>query len=668
MRGDEFFQAVAVKPPFNKLHPRVASFFKDYLAREKVVRFGDRFVVNTNFPPFPSPAFDRFAEGFSRVAEGPQKRLHSVTLAVTNRCPYRCWHCYNSGRSQKDIPLPRLRRLAAELGELGAVCVTLTGGEPLLRGDLEDIVSAFDERFYLSLGTTGCGLTPERARSLKGRGLFAVGISLDSEAEAEHDRLRGKAGAFRTALAALRMCRDAGLYSYAVAVASRGLLERERFLSFLRFAKSAGAYEVHLLEPCPIGSLKGRQDAVLSPADSRLILDYQAEVARDEGLPILSCFAYVEAPEAFGCGAGLTHLYIDGSGEVSPCNFVPLSFGSILDQPLAAVLERMGRRFRRPRPSCVGKVLSARIPDGPVPLPPEASEELCERWLPKEHDIPRFFRVRSEATSEAGSGELRAAYDSIHADYDEFWVCEAGKPVEALVAKLPWKGTESVFEAGCGTGYGTALIARRLTAGGSLLAADLSAEMLSLARRRLAASPESPVRFAEGDALELLRRNGEFDLVFTSWVLGYIPLAPFFQAAAGALAPGGRLAFIVHRENSPRRELELFYALGAQDPEILAMRVAFDFPTRSRVEAELQAAGLRPAELWEGAVTFRYPTPQAVLEHLLKSGAGTAYYNAVKPSRRAETEKKFLDLLRESNAGKPDYEVVHDFVACVATR
>ncbi|MCX5794644.1 MAG: radical SAM protein [Elusimicrobia bacterium] len=668
MRGDEFFQAVAVKPPFTKLHPRVAAFFKGYLAREKVVRFGDRFVVNTNFPPFPSPAFDRFAEGFDQVAAGAQRRLHSVTLAVTNRCSYKCWHCYNAGRSQKDIPLARLRQLAAELAELGAVCLTLTGGEPLLRADLEEVVASFDGRFYLSLGTTGSGLTPERARKLKERGLFAVGISLDSETEAEHDRLRGKAGAFRTALAALRMCRDAGLYSYVVAVASPGLLVRERFLSFLRFAKAGGAYEVHLLEPCPIGNLKGRQDAVLSSADCGRILDYQAEVARDEELPILSCFAYVEAPEAFGCGAGLTHLYIDGSGEVSPCNLVPLSFGSILGQPLAAVLERMGRQFRKPRPSCVGKILSARIPDGPVPLPPDASEALCERYLPKKHELPRFFRIRDEATSAAGSRELKQAYDTIHSDYDAFWLCEAGKPVEALVAKLPWNGRERVFEAGCGTGFASALIARRLTDGGSLLAADLSPEMLSLARRRLASLPDAPVRFAEGDALELLGDNGKFDLVFTSWVLGYIPVAPFFQAAAAALRPGGRLAFIVHRENSPRRELELFYALGAQDPHILEMRVAFDFPTRSRVEAELLAAKLRPEELWEGAAVFRYSSAEDVLEHLLKSGAGTAYYNAVKPGCRAETEKKFLELLRQSNAGKPDYKVVHDFVACVATR
>ncbi|MFA6315909.1 MAG: radical SAM protein [Elusimicrobiota bacterium] len=678
MRGDQFFKEMAVRPPFTKLHPRVGAFFKEYLAKEKVVRFGDGYVVNTNFPPYPSPAFERFAEGFADAGSTVHRRLHNVTLAVTNRCSYKCWHCYNADRSPRDLSLPRLERLAEELADLGAVCVTLTGGEPLIREDLPAITAAFGKRFCLTLGTTGAGLTVEKAARLKADGVFAVGISLDSQDEAEHDRLRGVPGAFKTALSALRLCREAGLYSYVVAVASKALLEKTAFFSFLRFCGDAGAYETHLLEPCPVGRLKGRKDAVLSPEDSSRILDYQAEVAGDESLPILSAYAYVESPEAFGCGAGLTHLYIDGSGEVSPCNFVPLSFGSLADQPLAAILERMGKRFKDPRPTCVGKILGPLLPDEGLPAPgaagaglplsPEASEALCDKYLPKKHAIPRFFKIRSEAVAEAGGRELKEAYAAIHSDYDEYWVSSAGRPVEDLVAKLGLKGGEKVFEAGCGTGFGTALLAPRLTKGGSLLAVDLSPEMLGLARKRLASQPGAVVTFVEGDALKLLCESGPFDLIATTWVLGYIPLSPFFKAAAKALKPEGRLAFIVHRENSPARELGIFYALGAEDPDIMEMKVSFDFPTRERAAAELAKAGFRDLDLWEGTAVFRYPTPQAVLDHLLKSGAGTAFYNAVRPDRRKAATQEFLKRLEADNAGKPAYEVRHDFVACVAAK
>lgn len=67
MRGDEFFVQVSKRPPFTKLHPKVGGFFKDYLSQEKVVRFGDRFVVNTHFPPYPSRAF-AWSKGSSRWA------------------------------------------------------------------------------------------------------------------------------------------------------------------------------------------------------------------------------------------------------------------------------------------------------------------------------------------------------------------------------------------------------------------------------------------------------------------------------------------------------------------------------------------------------------------------------------------------------------------------
>ncbi len=54
----------------------------------------------------------------------------------------------------------------------------LLGLIDLARLDLEEIVSSLDERFYVSLGTTGIGLTKSRASGLRDKGLFAVGISL----------------------------------------------------------------------------------------------------------------------------------------------------------------------------------------------------------------------------------------------------------------------------------------------------------------------------------------------------------------------------------------------------------------------------------------------------------------------------------------------------------
>ena len=202
--------------------------------------------------------------------------------------------------------------------------------------------------------------------------------------------------------------------------------------------------------------------------------------------------------------------------------------------------------------------------------------------------------------------------------FDEFWIIEAGKPVEDIINELPFTGKESVFEAGCGTGFATVLIADRLNNPAQVTAVDLSGGMLSEARNRALSAGLDAIRFIEGDALEKLRAGGQYDIIFTSWVLGYIPLKPFFTAASSALAVDGRLAFIVHKENSPREPLQIFAELVASDPSILQKRVEFDFPRDVKhVESEVTSTGLEIEHLREGNITFHYDSPEEVLEHFM---------------------------------------------------
>jgi MoaA/NifB/PqqE/SkfB family radical SAM enzyme/SAM-dependent methyltransferase len=680
MKGEDFFVEIASHPSLSRLHPRVGQLLKEYLAGEKAVRFGDQWVINAHMPPYPGRAFDRMAGNLL----GLQKRLYSVTLAVTNRCCFDCWHCYNAGRSQKDLPLATLVSLVSDLQQRGVVMVTLTGGEPLLRADLEQICGAFDDRSTVILGTTGWGLTAERAHGLKDAGVFGVGISLDSDRPAEHDAKRGRDGAFGAALDALATAGGAGLYPYVVTVADAQMLRPERFIPFMEFAGRRGAVEVHLLEPSATGKLAGRTDAMLTDAHRQIILDYQRQVAAREDLPVLSTFTYLESPDSFGCGAGLTHIYVDGSGELCPCNLVPMSFGNVASEPLDAILDRMGRHFCQPRCRCAGRTLSPHIPEGHLPTDPATSATLCEEHLPGQHELPAIYRAVAESPAQAGLAELREAYDRVHGDYDDFWVVQAGQPVADLVARLKLRGNERVFEAGCGSGFGSALLAQRLDNGGSLLAVDLSEGMISQARRRLAqrnlvspgqagasqaARRPANVTLQHGDALDALRRQHDLDVVFTSWVLGYIPLGPFFAAAEAALARGGCLAFVVHRDNSPREPLDIFAKLVARNPGALRKRVAFDFPAgAAEIRDALGQAGLQAQSLWEGSVVFTYDSPQEVLDHLLKSGAGTVFHDALDPLMRPELERAFIEELAARHGGAATFQVIHDFAACIAQK
>lgn len=667
MKGADFFTMIASRPPMTRVHPRVAAFLREYLSGEKAVRFRGQWVVNTHFPPWPGRAFDRLAESFMEPDDAG--RLYSVTLAVTNRCSFNCWHCYNAGRSTRDTPLDVLRALAAELQQRGAALITLTGGEPLLREDLPAIAAAFDDRSCVNVGTTGWGLDDGLAVALRDAGVFAVGVSLDSADGSEHDRLRNRPGAWRAALAALRTCDLAGLYPYVVAVATREFLQPDHFHRFMRLAQEAGAREVHLLEPCATGRLAGRGDVVLAAEERRRLLEYQRWAAARDDLPVVSTFAYLESADAFGCGAGLTHIYIDGAGEVCPCNLVPLSFGNICREPLDTALRRMGEFFRRPRPACVGRLLSPHAEGGTLPTQPSRSCEICREHLPREHPLPRFFQVRASAVESAGRPELMDAYDRVGGDYDARWLSAAAEPVRQLVARLDIRGDERLFEAGCGTGFASALVARRLNRGGRLLAVDISSGMLAVARQRLALEGVECVDLAQADALEVLSRQSGLDGIVSTWVLGYIPLATFFSAAAGALRPGGWLAFIVHTDRSPRRETDIFARLVAEDPTVLTRRVAFDFPRDAEHLRQLmEAAGLVPREIWRGAACFLCATAEEVLEHLLWSGAGTVFHDAIDPARRPALTERFVDMLRRENDRPDGFEVRHDYLACICRK
>jgi ubiquinone/menaquinone biosynthesis C-methylase UbiE len=437
----------------------------------------------------------------------------------------------------------------------------------------------------------------------------------------------------------------------------------------MRFAAGCGALEVHLIEPSATGKLAGNTDALLTEEERARILHFQHEMADRDDMPILSSFQYLESPQAFGCGAGLTHLYIDGAGEVCPCNLVPLSFGNVASETLAGILEKMGGYFCKPRTECVGRTLSPHICGDSMPLDSEASVRICRECLPKRHKVPRFFRVKKKAREEVGNGELKIAYNRIHGSYDHFWLSEAGKPIDELVDRVKFKNGQHVCEVGCGTGYGTALIADRLGASGDICAVDLSDGMLSEARGRAVSMNIKNARFINQDALKFLNTAGSYDVIFSSWVLGYIPLAPFLRSARHALAHDGRIAFVVHKENSPREQLEIFWEIIAEDPSVLKKRVAFDFPRNiEHTQQELVAAGFEAEQIWEGKICFQHLNPKEVLEHLLKSGAGTAFYDAVDRCRRKALKQRFIDVLSTRRQNKESYFVVHDYISCIAKK
>lgn len=136
-----------------------------------------------------------------------------VVWNVTQRCNLRCVHCYaQAGQSAAgELSTEEGRRLIDDLADFGVPVLLFSGGEPLLREDLVELIAHARERGVRAvLSSNGTLITPSMAARFKDLGLAYAGISLDG-LEDTHDRFRGVNGAFRQALSGIRNCQQAGI-------------------------------------------------------------------------------------------------------------------------------------------------------------------------------------------------------------------------------------------------------------------------------------------------------------------------------------------------------------------------------------------------------------------------------------------------------------------------
>ena len=122
-----------------------------------------------------------------------------VQFAVTKRCNLRCQMCQTveSRKNEKELTLPEIDRIADLLSEMGVGVLVLTGGEPLLRLDIADIVSSFTSRgINTRLQTTGILITEGMAADLVEAGLKDITVSLDSLDPEKQDFINNSEGSW----------------------------------------------------------------------------------------------------------------------------------------------------------------------------------------------------------------------------------------------------------------------------------------------------------------------------------------------------------------------------------------------------------------------------------------------------------------------------------------
>lgn len=369
---------------------------------EKVVKHGSKYVYSSFLPAIPSRAayqvlYGAKGEGslFEDHTRARRKAPISMYIAITNECGYNCSHCSAAERTnQDDLSTEDMIQLVQDVQNMGTAIIGITGGEPMLRRDLKEIIGAIDDRSQTILFSSGVGMTHEKMRALKEAGLFAVGISLDSSSREEMDRKRGVVGAFDTALKAMKICREVGIYTMAQVVATKENLQSGTLIKTIECAAASGAQEVRVLETLPAGKLlQIDHSAILTLKEREQLRQMHINLNKKRGFPKISVFAHTENFKLFGCGAGTQHSYIDASGNLYPCDFVPLSFGNVREESITSLWADMHEYISTPRDICMILELSNLLKkekELALPMNPELSVKMIQR-LKRMKSLPGFY-------------------------------------------------------------------------------------------------------------------------------------------------------------------------------------------------------------------------------------------------------------------------------------
>ncbi len=381
-----------------------APYFVEKFRQANPHRHRGRVYLNAFFPPMPSAAFNRFID---IVANGRRVPI-STYYAVTEHCPFRCPHCSYGCHAPGQMTTQESLAAIEQFKRLGTPIIGFTGGEPLLRTDLAELVRAVGDETISFVFTTGYGLTPQRAAELSDAGLDGVMIGLESPDSREHDSVRGADGSFDMAMAAIRLARDSGFYTCIATVGTRERLRSGKLERLAELGTALGVQEFRITEPVATGSFQGRTDEVLTPGERARLAEFHRQWNSRRRGPAVASFAYLESDEMMGCGAGYHHLFIDAVGNVCPCDLTPLSFGNLREEPLDAIWNRMGQWFDQPRCGCfantVGEKLAEQGGRVQLPLHREAAEGICSA-CERTGELPAVYgKLKSHRTSAVGAG------------------------------------------------------------------------------------------------------------------------------------------------------------------------------------------------------------------------------------------------------------------------
>ena len=282
-------------------------------------------------------------------------RPYVVSWNLTYRCNLACEHCYlDAGGSplvrtenfadRSELGTEECFRVIDEIAAFAPECLTiLTGGEPLLRRDILEIVRRAAERgLWVVVGTNGVRITENLANRLAEAGARGLSLSLDALDADRHDRFRRVRGAWQNTVEGAEILNRTGLpFIVQTTAGSHNLGELEAIADFAHGRLAAKVWNLYFLVPTGRGQFvsdisPAQYDEVLSSLfriqqkyDGRMLVNakcapHYIKTALENGAPIRTY-----SGGAGGCPAGTHYMGIRPNGDVTPCPYLPVFAGTL---------------------------------------------------------------------------------------------------------------------------------------------------------------------------------------------------------------------------------------------------------------------------------------------------------------------------------------------------
>jgi radical SAM protein with 4Fe4S-binding SPASM domain len=289
-------------------------------------------------------------------------RPYVVSWNLTYRCNLACEHCYldaggtplvgtENFADRSELGTEECFGVIDEIAAFAPECVTiLTGGEPLLRRDILEIVRrAADRQLWVVVGTNGVRITENVARRLSEAGARGLSISLDALDPDRHDSFRKVRGAWRNTVEGAEILNRTGLpFIVQTTAGSHNLGELEAIADFAHERLAAKVWNLYFLVPTGRGQFvsditPAQYDEVLTSLyriqrkyDRRMLVNakcapHYVKTMLENGLPPTRTYS----GGAGGCPAGTHYMGIRPNGDVTPCPYLPVFAGNLRRSTLA---------------------------------------------------------------------------------------------------------------------------------------------------------------------------------------------------------------------------------------------------------------------------------------------------------------------------------------------